>query len=210
LRNTPHEARNIFCFVLYVSCFMEKIVIGLIGEKGAGKGTVAEYLIEKYGAVHYGTSKILRRTLEDLHVSVTRDNLVKLALVLKEGYGPSIIIDSLIQDMEKNGSDIIIADGIRMHGDVEPFCRKYGKSFFLVYVTADLKLRFERTKARKEKEGEDKATFEQFLEEEGKLTEVSIHEIGKQADFKLNNNGTSKELVAQVENMIGKITKKHK
>lgn len=187
---------------------MNKIVIGLIGEKGAGKGTVSDYLIEKYGAVHYGTSKILRRTLEDIHVPVTRDNLVKLALVLKEGYGPSIIIDSLIQDMEKNGSDIVIADGIRMHGDVEPFRKKYKKKFFLVYVTADLKIRYQRTKKRKEKEGEDKTTFEQFLEEEGKLTEVSIHEIGRMADFKLNNNGTAEELRNQVDQMMRKIRKK--
>lgn len=184
-----------------------KIVIGLIGEKGAGKGTVSDYLIEKYGAKHYGTSKILRRTLEDLHLSVTRDNLVKLALVLKEGYGPSIIIDSLIHDMEKNGSNIIIADGIRMHGDVEPFRNKYGKDFYLVYVTADLQLRYERTKARKQNDGEDEATFEEFLEEEGKLTEVSIHEIGKQADFKLNNNGAPEELIAQVEEMLKTINK---
>ncbi|KKP80319.1 MAG: hypothetical protein A2271_04565 [Candidatus Moranbacteria bacterium RIFOXYA12_FULL_35_19] len=182
-----------------------KIVIGLIGEKGSGKGTVSDYLIEKYGAIHYGTSKILRRTLEDLHVPVTRDNLVKLALVLKEGYGPSIIIDSLITDMEKNGSDIIIADGIRMHGDVEPFRKKYKRNFFLVYVTADLKLRYARTKKRKEKDGEDKTTFEQFLEEEGKLTEVSIHEIGRSAEFKMNNNGTAEELKAQVDKMIKKI-----
>ncbi len=185
-----------------------KIVIGLIGEKGAGKGTVSDYLIEKYGAVHYGTSKILRRTLEDIHVPVTRDNLVKLALVLKEGYGPSIIIDSLIQDMEKDKSEIIIADGIRMHGDVEPFRKKYKKNFFLVYVTADLKLRYERTKKRKEKDGEDKATFEQFLEEEGKLTEVSIHEIGRQADFKLNNNGTTEDLIKQIDKVMKKIRKK--
>jgi len=185
----------------------EKIVIGLIGEKGAGKGTVSDYLIERYGAVHYGTSKILRRTLEDLHLSITRDNLIKLALVLKEGYGPSVIIDSLIQDMEKNGSDIIIADGIRMHGDVEPFRKKYGENFYLVYVTADIKIRYERTKARKQNAGEDSATFEQFLEEEGKLTELSIHEIGKQADFKLNNNGEKEELIAQTEEMLRKIGK---
>lgn len=184
---------------------MTKIVLGLIGEKGAGKGTVSDYLIEKYGAIHYGTSKILRRTLEDIHVPITRDNLVKLALVLKEGYGPSIIIDSLIQDMEKNGSDIIIADGIRMHGDVEPFRKKFGKNFFLVYVTADLKLRYERTKARKQNAGEDEATLEQFLEEEGKLTEVSIHEIGRQADFKMNNNGTAEELTQQTDEMMSKI-----
>lgn len=187
---------------------MAKYVIGLIGEKGAGKGTVSDYLIEKQGAIHYGTSKILRRTLEDLHVPITRDNLVKLALVLKEGYGPSIIIDALIQDMEKNGSDIIIADGIRMHGDVEPFRQKFGEKFILVYVTADLKLRYERTLARKQNAGEAEATFEQFLEEEGKLTEVSIQEIGRQADFKMNNNGTEQELIAQTEEMLKKILKK--
>jgi dephospho-CoA kinase len=186
---------------------MSKIVIGLIGEKGSGKGTVSDYLKEKYGAVHYGTSSILRRTLEDLHVPITRDNLIKLALVLKEGYGPSIIIDSLIHDMEKNGSEIIIADGIRMHGDVEPFRKKYGENFYLAYVTANLNLRYERTRARKEKEGEDKTTFEEFLEEEGKLTEVSIHEIGKQAEFKLNNNGSAEDLKKQVDEMMGKIGK---
>jgi dephospho-CoA kinase len=184
------------------------IIIGLIGEKGAGKGTVSDYLLEKYGAVHYGTSKILRRTLEDLHLPVTRDNLVKLALVLKEGYGPSVIIDSLIIDMEKNGSDVVIADGIRMHGDVDPFRKKYGKDFYLIYVTADIKIRFERTKARKEKAGEDKATFQQFLEEEAKLTEISIHEIGKQADFTLNNNGDPDELSRQIEEMMAKLLKK--
>ncbi|HRY82743.1 MAG TPA: AAA family ATPase [Candidatus Moranbacteria bacterium] len=185
-----------------------KIIIGLIGEKGSGKGTAADYLIEKYGAIHYGTSKILRRTLEDIHVPVTRDNLAKLALVLKEGYGPSVIIDSLIRDMEKNGSNIIIADGIRMHGDVEPFRKKYGKNFFLVYVAADLKLRFDRIKLRNQNEGESEATFEKFLEEEGRLTEVSIREIGKQADFTLNNNGTAEELKKQVDEMMEKVPKK--
>lgn len=185
----------------------KKIVVGLIGEKGAGKGTVSDYLIEKYCAVHYGTSKILRRTLEDLHLPITRDNLVKLALVLKEGYHPSVIIDSLITDIEKNGSDIIIADGIRMHGDVEPFRKKYGKNFHLVYVTADIQIRYKRTKARKEKDGEDKMTFEEFLAEEGRLTEVSIHEIGKQADFTLNNDGKPENLKRQVDRMLKKIGK---
>lgn len=184
-----------------------KIVIGLIGEKGAGKGTVSDYLLEKYGAVHFGTSKILRRTLEDLHLSVTRDNLIKLALVLKEGYGPSVIIDSLIQDIEKNNAELAMADGIRMHGDVEPFQKKYRENFFLVYVTADLRLRYKRTKMRKEKEGEDEATLEQFMEEEGRLTELSIHEIGRHAEFKLNNNGTADELKKQTDEMMKKILK---
>ncbi|MCG2695655.1 AAA family ATPase [Candidatus Parcubacteria bacterium] len=185
-----------------------KIVIGLIGEKGSGKGTVAKYLIEKYGAIHYGTSKILRRTIEDLHLPVTRNNLVKLALVLKEGFWPSVVIDALISDMEKNGSDIIIADGIRMHGDVKPFKKKYGKNFYLIYVKADIKTRYERVKKRKEKSGEDKLSFVEFLAEEARLTEVSIHEIGSTADFTIDNNKDQKELFKQIEKIMDKIFKK--
>jgi dephospho-CoA kinase len=93
---------------------------------------------------------------------------------------------------------------------VEPFRQKYGKNFFLFYVTADLKLRFERTKQRKEKAGEDKTTFQEFIEEEAQLTEVSVHEIGKKADFKFNNNGTQKELEDQVEKAIKKVLKNAK
>lgn len=182
-----------------------KIIIGLIGEKGSGKGTVAKYLIDKCGAAHYGTSKILRRTIEGLHLPVTRDNLVKLALVIKEGFWPSIVIDALITDIENNGSDIIIADGIRMHGDVRPFRKKYGKNFYLIYVTADIKIRYKRTKARNEKADEDKMTFEEFLAEESRLTEVSIHEIGAKADFTINNDGIPKKLKKQIDEIIKKI-----
>jgi dephospho-CoA kinase len=185
-----------------------KIVIGLIGEKGAGKGAVAKYLADKYGAVHYGTSKILRRTIEDLKLPDTRDNFGKLAIVLKEGFWPSVIIDSLIKDIEANGSNIVIADGIRMHGDVAPFQKKYGKNFQLVYVTAELKVRYERTKRRKEKAGEDKTTLAEFIAEEGKLTEVSIHEVGTTADFVINNNQGINELYAQIEKVMKSILKK--
>jgi len=183
----------------------KKIVIGLIGEKSAGKGTVAKYLIEKYGAKHYGTSRILKRTIEDLHLPTTRDNHIKLALVLKEGFWPSIVIDALIKDMEQDSADITIADGIRMHGDVAPFKEKYGNNFYLLYVTADMKLRYERSKQRKEKAGEDAMSFEQFLNEEARLTEISIHEIGEKADFQIVNNGGPEELIAQLEAVMEKI-----
>jgi len=184
-----------------------KIIIGLVGEKGSGKGSAAEIIIEEYKAVHYGTSKILRRTIEDLHLPVSRENLTKLALVLKEGFWPSVVIDSLIKDIENNGSDIIIADGIRMPGDIEPFRKKYGDNFYLVYVTADIKIRYQRTKKRKEKAGEDKLSFEEFLAEESKLTEISIHEIGKQADFKINNNGSPEELKERIVKVMANIIK---
>lgn len=184
-----------------------KIVIGLVGDKVAGKGTVSKYLVEKYGAVHYGTSKILTRTLKDLQIPTTRDNLGKLALTLKEKFGPSVIVDSLIAEMENNGSNILIADGIRMPGDTDPFKAKYKGNFKLIYVTADVKIRFERAKKRKEKDGEDTMTFDEFMIEENRPTEISIKEIGKEADFTISNDETEKELFEQIDSVMNNIIK---
>ena len=186
----------------------KKIVIGLIGEKGSGKGTVADYLIVKHRAAHYGTSKILKRTIDDLSLPATRNNLIKLALVLREGFWPSVVIDAMMNDMEKSDADIIIADGIRMHGDAEPFKKKYKNNFYLIYVTAPIKLRYQRTKKRKEKAGEDKTTFEQFLNEETRLTEICVHEIGARADFTIENSGEEKELIIKIDTIMRKILKK--
>jgi len=187
----------------------KKIVLGLVGEKGAGKGTVSDLLIEKYGAVHFGTSNILKRTVSDLHLELSRDNFAKLALVLKEGFGATVVVDSLIQDIENKAGDaqIVIADGIRMHDDIRPFKEKYGLDFYLLYVTADVRLRHERTKQRKEKAGEDKMSFQEFLAEESRLTELSISEVGKQADFILNNDKTAEDLKEQVNEVMEKILK---
>jgi len=189
--------------------FMSKIIIGLVGEKGAGKGTVSDYLIKNYQAEHFGTSKILKRTVSDLHLPLTRDNFIKLALVLKEGFGATVVIDSLIEDIENEGqAELIIADGIRMHDDVKPFRTKYGDNFFLLYVTADIQIRYTHTKARKEKIGEDTMTFEEFLAEEARLTEVSIHEVGRQADFTISNNADLNNLHKQIDEAMTKILKK--
>jgi len=179
-----------------------KLVIGLIGEKGAGKGVIAKYLMEKYKADHFGTSKILKRTIDDLCLPATRDNLIKLALVLKEGFWHSVVIDALINDMEKSSAEIVIADGIRMYGDVEPFKKKYGKKFKLIYITAPISIRYERTLKRKEKIGEDKMSFERFLEEEGRLTEISIHEIGEGADLTIDNVGSLDKIYKQIDKFL--------
>lgn len=185
---------------------MSKIVLGLVGEKGAGKGTVSGFLANNYQARHFGTSAILRQTIHNLQLPLSRDNFIKLALVLKEGFGPTVIIDALIQQIEDSGAaGIIIADGIRMLEDIKPFQEKYGSDFYLIYVSADIKIRYERSKLRKEKAGEGQMSFEEFLAEERRLTELSIHEVGQRADFILNNDQNTAELEKQIKEMMIKI-----
>lgn len=181
-----------------------KLVLGLIGEKGGGKGTVAKYLIEKYGADHFVTSDFLKEIMNCLYIPETRENLIKLAMVLKNGLRQSILMDALIKKVAKSKSKIVIADGIRMDGDIEPFQKKFGKNFKLVYVTAPVKVRFERTKKRKEKVGEDKTTFKQFLKEEKAPTEAVIHKIGETADVSINNGGSVENTCKQIDKFIKK------
>jgi dephospho-CoA kinase len=93
-------------------------------------------------------------------------------------------------------ADIVLFDGVRWESDVK-LVRSFRKNF-LIYVTADPKVRYERTKARKQKVGEDLATFDQFLEDEKIATEIYIPEFGKSADFKIENNGTLDDLKSQI------------
>ena len=68
----------------------------------------------------------------------------------------------------------------------------WGFSFF--YITAPDELRFERYKHRKEKADDGIMDFEHFKQQEQEPTEIRIPELGKQADYKIENTGSLEEL----------------
>lgn len=183
----------------------KKVIIGIIGEQAGGKGAVSDIIIKKYGGSRLTTSNILRRTLDSLHIDFDRDNLITLALSLKKGFGDPVLMEAMLKDIEKIDSDLVIVDGIRMPGDTDPFLREYGDDFHLIYVTADQKLRYERSRDRGEKAGESQASFEEFKAKEERPTEKSIAEIGKTADFIIENNKGIEELEEKVIETMTKI-----
>jgi dephospho-CoA kinase len=183
----------------------KKTIIGIIGEQAGGKGAVSDIIIKKFGGSRLTTSNILRRTLDSLHIKFSRENLITLALSLKKGLGDPVLMEAMLKDIEKIDSDLVIVDGIRMHGDTDPFIREYGDDFHLIYVTANQKLRYERSKGRGEKSGESEASFEEFASKEEMATEKSISEIGKTADFIIENNEGYKELTEKVMKIMNKI-----
>lgn len=176
----------------------KKKVIAIIGEQAGGKGAAADIIRKHYGGSRLTISNILRRTLESLHKESTRENLIELALVLKKGFGGSVLMEAMLKEVELEDADLVIVDGLRMPGDPDPFKREYEDDFRLIYITADQKIRYERSVNRGEKAGEDEASFEDFQKNEKKETEKYISEVGKTADFKVENNGDEKELEEKV------------
>jgi dephospho-CoA kinase len=183
----------------------QKTIIGIIGEQASGKGAAADIIRKKYGGSRLTVSNLLRRTLDSLYLEPSRDNLINIALVLKQGFGDSVLMRAMIKEVEREDSDLVIVDGFRMPGDPEAFRAAFGENFHFIYVTADQRVRYERSVGRGEKAGESEASFEEFASKEALATEAKISEVATSADFKIINNGNTAELEKQVISIMDKI-----
>jgi dephospho-CoA kinase len=180
-----------------------KLVIGLVGEKGGGKETFGDLLKEllpNHSLTRVRFSDLLSQTLEMWSIPKTRANLQKIAVVMKDGFGPNSLPDALYEKINNLDSDIVILDGVRWDSDVK-LLRNF-KENVLVYVTTDLMTRYDRIKRRNEKEFEDATSFEQFMIEEKAENELLIAKIGETAEVRVNNHGSIDDLKNEVHKFI--------
>jgi dephospho-CoA kinase len=183
-----------------------KTVIGIVGEKGSGKGTfvhILQALSNKF-VDSVKSSGLLAETLTMWDIPLTRSNLQQLAIIMKGKYGDTSLSHAIEKRIQDSKHSIIVYDGIRWQEDVD-MLRKFPKSI-LIYVTAPAEVRYKRLLARKEKVGEGEATFEQFMTEEQVPTETQIPAIATQADVKIENIGTKEELEDKVKEFYSTIT----
>lgn len=179
-----------------------KIVLGFVGDLAAGKGTVAKYLGEKYGVNAYRFSTMLRDILNRIYVDNTRQDLQKLSTFLRENYGQDVMSKVIAKDVENDPQNLVIVEGVRRPTDIT-YLQK-NPNFHLIYLTADPKIRWERLVKRNENPGDDKKTYEEFLNDEQAEADKLIKELGKTAEYTINNDGTVEELYQQIEEIIAK------
>lgn len=185
---------------------MKKTIIGLVGEKGSGKETFGDLLIKllpEKKILRIRSSDILSESLELWEIEKTRENLQDLAIIMDNHFGKGTLSKAVKKRIEGMDADIVIFDGVRWDSDVE-LIRSFPENY-IIYVTANLDIRFKRIKNRKEKAFEEGTTMDQFMHEEKKLTELQIPKIGETADFKLENNSNLDELKRQVNTFCQKL-----
>ncbi|MDE2001328.1 MAG: hypothetical protein KGI60_02030 [Patescibacteria group bacterium] len=168
------------------------IIIGLTGEKAGGKGTFVTLLCEAAPdkkIVRMGFGDIIGEICDILGKPRTRENMQKIPIALIKEFGESDIITQAMRKrvaaLSQGECDILILDGIRRWEDYE-----YLRSFpanHLVYVTASRWTRFNRARKRNEKVGEAQLTMEQFIAQDQAEIELLVPEIGKKADFRIDN-----------------------
>ncbi|NUM25453.1 MAG: AAA family ATPase [Candidatus Buchananbacteria bacterium] len=180
-----------------------KIIIGLIGELAAGKGTITRYLKENHQAVSFRFSDPLRETLNIFDLDVSRENMQNISTMLRTNFGENILAKAIAKKVREGDDNFIVIDGVRRHTDLENLSDVPG--FNLVYITADQKIRHDRYVKRNENVGDDKMTFADFQIKEQAEADRQIPEVAKSANYKINNDGSLEQLYQQIEDTIKKI-----
>lgn len=179
-----------------------KIILGFVGQLASGKGTVAKYFETKYHASTFRFSTMLRDLLDRIYLEHNRDNLIKMSEAIRHTFGEDILAKTMSLDAETSDNNLIIVDGIRRMADIEYLFKL--PNFVLVEIFADPHTRHERMTKRGENQDDNTKTFEQFMEDHKRSTEVTIPEVASHATERMDNNGTLEKLYKQLDNLINK------
>lgn len=189
-----------FLHVIKLYINMKKVIFGLVGQMASGKDTVKLYLEEKHQAKSCRFSDVLRSILDILGLENSRSNLQKLSTNLRKLYGEDILAKTIVNQVNKINSDVVVVDGVRRLADIKYLSEL--DNFFLISIEADMKIRYERLIKRGENENDDKKTYEEFIKDHEQEAELQIEEVIKNANFKIDNNNDFDYLYTQIDKII--------
>ncbi len=186
---------------------MAKIIIGLVGETGSGKDTVAHYLKRRYDVQLLRFSLPLKKTLNLFFNKSSKKDQAWLYGTFKKRFGEDVLHQGVRRYVEQHDG-LMCVNGMRMMKDVD-FIKSFENSY-IIYVTAAQELRWKRVTSRGEK-SDDRQSLEDFKDfEENTETEKNIPTIGAKADFVVKNDGTMDDLLWQVDDAMKEIIAKQK
>lgn len=183
-----------------------KIIIGIAGKNGSGKDTAADYLVEKYHAHKLVFSDLLNEALSVFIEKIGREDNAWLSTNLRSRFGDGVLSAGMKKKIDSSKSSLIVISGFRDLGELA-MLREYPGGI-LLYVSADIRTRWERITKRAVK-ADDQVSFEQFANEKEKLpSEQYIEQLGEAADFKVANDGTREQLAKQIDTIMVSLEKR--
>lgn len=181
-----------------------KIIIGLVGEIASGKDTVAEYLKQKYDSETISFSKPLRDILDRLFLPQNRENMANLGFDLRTRFGQDLLAKAIAEEIKVSDKNMMCLPNVRLESDITYLKEMPG--FFLIAVSTEPKIRYERLIHRGQNPDDKTKTWEQFLKDSKLSTEIHIQDLMGKAKFNLDNNGSLVDLYAQIDELMGRLT----
>jgi dephospho-CoA kinase len=165
---------------------------------GAGKSTIAEGLKPKgYEIINMGNA--VREEAKKRNLELTRENLGKLMLELREKNGSGAIAELVKPQIESSIADVILIDGVRSNDEIQVL-KKFGTVKLLaVHASTDTRFDFLQKRGR----SDDPQTKEHFDERDNRELGVGISNSIALSDYAISNVGLTKdELIEKTFNII--------
>lgn len=176
--------------------FKDPLVIGLTGEIGAGKTTLAEYLKFKHGFKTLRYSKII----QDLyHCDGKRDTLQQVGQEIASNpdrqKGLSL---EAIRQINNNPNSNFVIDGLRHLLDYETLLDHFGERFILIYIDSPFTTTYKRYNKRNNLDL-TKDEFKQIINNKSEEDIIHLKGICYTSNMILENNKTFKDFFENFE-----------
>lgn len=180
------------------------MIIGITGSFGAGKGSIAHYLVRKKGFTHFSFRAFIVNEIEKRGLPVNRDSMIEVGNDLRKIGGPTYIVENLVKQAQQCGGDAVI-ESIRAVAEAKYIKQQGGR---VLGIDADPKIRYERTVKRGSET--DHVTFEKWREQEIREsnpddpTKQDIFGALKESDYVIENNVSLEHIFSQVDAFLTK------
>lgn len=102
--------------IYYNMLLMERLILPIVGEAGAGKTSLSAYLVHKYASAQVRVSALIEDYAEKSGMVLDgREDYLFVHKKMKEEQGPSIISDSILKTLGK----LLVVDGLRVPNDMD-------------------------------------------------------------------------------------------
>lgn len=169
-------------------------LIGIGGTNGSGKDTLGEILTSDYGWMFVSVSQILRDELKKEGLPPDRHHTHQLSARWRRENGMGVLIDKAVEKYKAGGTKYkgLAVSSLRNPGEADEVHRLGGK---VIWLDADIKLRYQRATSRRHGRAEDSQTFDEFVSDEkrqmthsGDKATLSMSGVKAKADIFLTNN----------------------
>jgi len=180
-----------------------KIVIGVAGMPGAGKGIVVEIAEEMhYSVVIMGD--IVREETKLRGLELSPKNVGRVMVELRREGGPAIVAKRCIPKVQGTRRDVVVIDGIRSLFEVDELKNRF-PLFKLLAIHSSPETRFKRLFKRRR--SDDPSTWETFSERDQRELRVGLGNVIASADYMMINEDRKKNLESKVRRFLKNVTK---
>lgn len=159
------------------------------GPTCAGKTSLAEFMVDKYGCYHIEASDFMYlKYFQKLGIgsSITISDFAKKSLEEK----PDIVVEEILQYLESMEEGPVIITGLRTSDEINAFKRNYRGSYDVKVVTVDADEDVRLNRYLKRNRG-GKTSKEKFLKDSGTQLKMGLDNLMKiHADSVILNNST--------------------